>query len=225
MPPSRQTLELDAGRIFRWSFVLILLIYAWGLWRRVPWRRVRRPGERLLIFLLAPWGMRRAAIAALIVSSAVTIGAMLFVRLVVAPLLNLWLRPAYDPSAWSFHLSAGESPETWVPTRFQTRAGWRPGALVLTARRIWFMPAAWDAEPWSMPRQELVRIEARPPAFARFLPLRHWPDRLRFTDRAGDQAAFAMADPDAVLSWLAPSRNGDAAPPRPRVVPEGAFDA
>lgn len=225
MPPTRQTLELDAGPIFRWSFLLIFLVYAWGLWRRIPWRRVRRPGHRLLLFLLAPWGLRRAALAALILSCAVTIGGMLFVRLVVAPLLNLWLRPAYDPSAWSFHLSAGETPEASVPARFRTGASWRPGALVLTGRRLWFLPSAWDAEPWSMARKDLERLEAEPPAFARFLPLRHWPDRLRFTDRAGGRAAFAVADPDAVLSWFSPSRQDEAALPRPRAVPEGVFDA
>ena len=225
MPPSRKTLELDAGRIFRWSFLVIFLVYEWALWHRIPWRRVRRPGHRLLIFLLAPWATRRVALAALILSCAVTIGGMLFVRLVIAPLLNLWLRPAYDPSAWSFHFSAGEAPEACVPGRFRAGAGWRPGALVLTGRRIWFLPSAWDAEPWSMPREDIGRIEAEPPAFARFLPLRHWPDRLRLTDRVGGQADFAVADPDAVLAWFAPSRSGDAAPPLPHAVPEGAFDA
>lgn len=224
MPTSRKPLELDAGRIFRWSFLLIFLFFEWIVWQNIP-RRVRRPGHRLLIFLLAPWATRRAALAALILSGTITVAAMLFVRLVVGPLVNAWHRPVSDSSTWMFHLSASESPEASVPARLRAGVGWRPGSLVLTARRIWFLPAAWGPEPWSMARKDLERLEAEPPAFARFLPLRHWPDRLRFTDRAGDQAVFAVADPDAVLSWFEPAPMGDAAAPRPRAVPEGVFDA
>jgi hypothetical protein len=225
MPPSRKPLQIDAGRIFRWSFLLTFLVFEWVVWQHILQRPVRRPRHRMLILLLAPWATRRATLAALILAGVFTMAGMLFVRLVVAPLLNLWLSPAFDPSSWMFHLSAGEAPEASVPARFRSEGSWRPGALVLTGRRIWFLPAAWGPEPWSMARKEFVRVEAEPPAFARFLPVRHWPDRLRFTDRAGDHASFAVADPDAVLAWFAPSRHGDVAPPRPRVVPEGVFDA
>jgi hypothetical protein len=161
----------------------------------------------------------------LILAGVSTLAGMLFVRLILAPLLDLWLRPASDPSSWMFHLSAGEAPEASVPARIRTDGGWRPGSLVLTGRRLWFLPASWGPEPWSMARQELVRVEAEPPAFARFLPVRHWPARLRLTDRAGEHARFAVADPDAVLGWFVPPRDAAANPTSARAVPEGVFDA
>src|SRR5262249_56413501 len=104
-----------------------------------------------------------------------------------------------DPSSWLFHLAAGEAPGAGGPARCRSAGSWRPGARVLTGRRLWFLPAAWGPEPWSIARNELERVEAEPPALARLLPVRHWPDRLVFTDRAGEQASFAVADPGAVL--------------------------
>ena len=57
------------------------------------------------------------------------------------------------------------------------------------------------------------------------LPVRHWPDLLRFTSRTGDHACFAVADPDAVLAWFAPAGRPDACSAGHRVVPQGVFDA
>lgn len=224
MPTSRKPLEIDAGRIFRWSFLLFFLAFEWIVWDHLRQRPIKRPGLRIVMFLLAPWATRRAALAALILAGATTVAGMLFVRLVVAPLMNLWLNPGFDPTSWTFHLSAGESPQASVPARFWVDGGWRPGALVLTGRRIWFLPSAWGPEPWSLARTELTRAEAEPAALARFLPVRHWPDRLRLTGRAGDHA-FAVADPDTVLAWFAAPAGGDAAPHRPRAATEGVFDA
>jgi hypothetical protein len=87
------------------------------------------------------------------------------------------------------------------------------------------MPASWALEPWSMAREDFERAEAQPPALARFLPVRHWPDLLRLTARSGDHASFAVADPEAVLAWFGPARRPDTAPPSPRVAPQGVFDA
>jgi hypothetical protein len=167
----------------------------------------------------------RAAFGASIAAGIATLGAMLFVRLILEPLLDLWLRPAFDPSSWMFHLSAGESPAASVPARWKSAGMWRPGALVLTGRRVWFMPASWALEPWSMAREDFEQAEARPPALARFLPVRHWPDLLRLTARSGDQSFFAVADPEAVLAWFGPARRPDTTPPSARVAPQGVFDA
>jgi hypothetical protein len=219
MPPSRRSLELDAGRIFRWAFLLAFLLLEWVVWIKFGHWLLRRPGHRLLIFT------RQAAFWALILAGLATLGATLIVRLVLAPLVNRWRRPAFDPSSWMFHLSASEATAASVPARFWSGGRWRPGALVLTGQRVWFMPAAWDLEPWSMAREEVERIQAEPPAIARFLPVRHWPDLLHFSARTGDQASFAVADPDAVLAWFAPARTPGAALPLARIVPEGVFDA
>lgn len=227
MPTSRKPLELDAGRIFRWSFLLIFLALEWLVWDHVRQRPMRRPALRVVVFLLAPWATRRAALGALILAGVVTLAGMLLVRLVVAPLLDRWLRPAFDPSSWMFHLSAGEAPEAIAPARFRSAGGSSPGALVLTGRRIWFLPASWGREPWSLARADLHRVEAEPTSFARFLPVRNWPDRIRLTDRSGEPATFAVADPDEVLGWFAPpvAVAAGAAGARPRVAREGVFDA
>jgi hypothetical protein len=225
MPPSRKPLELDSGRVFRWSFLAVFVVLEVMAWQRVAQRLAFRPARRPHLLPLALWATRRALVPALILAGVAWLAAMVLVKLVVGPLLDAWLRPAFDPSSWMFHLAADESPTASAPARWKTGGMWRPGALVLTGRRVWFMPASWDLPPWSMARADVERAEAEPPALARFLPVRHWPDLLRLTARGGDRARFAVADPDAVLAWFAPPRRPDAAPPSPRITPQGVFDA
>ena len=83
MPPSRKPLEIDAARIFRRSFFLIFLVFEWIVWQHILQWPARRPGHRMLLFLLAPWATRRAALAALILAGATTVAGMLFVRMVL----------------------------------------------------------------------------------------------------------------------------------------------
>jgi hypothetical protein len=225
MSRSRNPLQIDSGRVFRWSFLGAFLLLEGMAWRRIGQRLAVARVRRVPILRLAIWSTWRATVGAAILAVMAALAAMLLVRLVLRPLLDLWLRPAFDPSAWMFHLSAGESPAASVPARWKTGGMWRPGALVLTGRRIWFMPASWGLEPWSITREDFDRVEAEPPALVRYLPVRHWPDLLHFTARTGDQASFAVADPDAVLAWFAPPRRPDTAPPGPRVAPQGVFDA
>jgi hypothetical protein len=227
MPTSRKPLEVDAGRVFRWSFLVIFLALEWIVWDRLCHRPMRRPDLRPLVFLLAPWATRRAALLAVIGAGAATVAGMVLVRLIVAPLSSRWLRPDSDPSSWMFHLSAAEAPEASVPARSREEGEWRPGSLVLTGRRVWFLPSGWGPQPWSMARGEIARVEPVPPAFARYLPVRHWPDEVRFTGRSGEVAAFAVEDPDAVLAWFAATVRGTVAPPPPRgrAAHEGVSDA
>ncbi len=224
MPPSRKPLEIDSGRIFRWSFLVLFLTLSWSFWGRIGRRLAFARRRHVPVLRLAIWSTWRAAFGAFLMAGVSTLAAMLFTSLILAPLLIRWLRPAFDPSSWMFHLSAGESPVASTPARWKSGGLWRPGALVLTGGRIWFMPSAWDLEPWSLARADLERVETKPPAFARFLPVRHWPDLLRFTDRTGDHACFAVADPGAVLAWFTPPWRPDTPSPSPRVAPQGAFD-
>jgi hypothetical protein len=225
MPPSCKPLEIDSSRVFRWSFLAVFLTLEWSAWWRVARRLALVPRRRVPVLRLALWTTWWAALGAFLVAGATTLAAALFTRLILAPLLDRWLRPAFDPSSWMFHLAAGETPTASMPARWKTGGTSRPGALVLTGRRIWFMPSAWDLEPWSMARQDVERVDAKPPAPARVLPVRHWPDLLQFTARTGDQAWFAVADPGAVLAWFAPSRRPDTTSAGPRVAPQGVFDA
>jgi hypothetical protein len=224
MPPSRKPLEIDSGRIFRGAFLATFLTLSWLFWLRIGRWLAFVPRHRVPVFRLAFRSMWSAAVGASLLAGVTTLAATLLTRLILAPLLDRWLRPAFDPSSWMFHLAAGETPTATMPARWKSGGRSRPGALVLTGRRIWFMPSAWDLEPWSMVRQDVERIEAAPPAVARVLPVQHWPDLLRFTARSGDHAWFAVADPGAVLAWFGPSRRPDAASPSPRVAPQGVFD-
>ncbi len=225
MPTSRKPLEINSGRLFRLSFLIIFVVLEWIVWEQVRQRPVRVPRHRVQIVLRAPWATRRALLGAVLLAGTVTLAANMAVRLILTPLLNVWLRPGFDPSAWTFHLPAGETPAASVPARWRTGGLWRPGALVLTKRRIWFLPAGWDVEPWSIAHVDVERVEAQPPALARFLPVHNWPDLLRFTATDGDHASFAVADPDAVQAWFAPTPFPDTVPPGPRAAPEGVFDA
>ncbi len=161
----------------------------------------------------------------MLLAGCVTLLAALAVQLILRPLLNLWLKPSVDPSRWLFHLSAGETVVASVPGRWRSDGRWPSGEIVLTNRRIWFLPAAWGVEPWSLERKELARIETEPPRLARLAAIQNWPELLRFSARTGEHARFAVADPDAVLAWFATDlRRDDVASPQ-RIAPQGAFDA
>jgi hypothetical protein len=225
MPPPTKPLEIDPGRVFRWSFLAVFLALEWSALTRVARRLAFMPRRRVPVVRLAMWTTTWAAFGAFLLAMVSTLAAVVLVRLIVAPLLDRWLRPAFDPSSWMFHLGAGETPVASLPARWRSGGRSRPGALVLTGRRLWFMPSAWDLEPWSVAREDLERVEARPTAPARILPVRNWPDLLRFTARTGDQAWFAVADPAAVLAWFAPPRRAESPAAGPRVAPQGVFDA
>jgi hypothetical protein len=225
MPSPRKSLEIDTGWIFWRSFFLIFLVLEWLLWHMLRQMPVRGPGNRLIIFLLAPRATRRSVFNAMILAGCLTLAANLIVKLIVQPLLNLWLKPRVDPSCWVFHLSSGDSPVASVPGRWKADGRWRPGALVLTNQRVWFFPADWGIEPWSSARAEIERIEAEPARLARFVPIRNWPESLRFSARTKEDACFAVADPDAVLGWFSLDPRRDDVVPHPRIAPQGAFDA
>src|SRR5262249_11136062 len=152
----------------------------WSYWGRIARRLAFMPRGRVPVLRLAMRTTLWAASGALLLAGVCTLAAVVFTRLILAPLLNCWLRPAFDPSSWMFHLAARESPTARMPARWNSGGISRPGALVLTPRRIWFMPSAWDVEPWSLGRQDLERVETTPSALGRVLPVRHWPDLLRF---------------------------------------------
>ena len=177
------------------------------------------------MFLLAPRATRFSAFNAMLLAGCVTLVAALAIQLIVRPLLNRWLKPSVNPSQWLFHLSAGETVLASVPGRRRSDGRWPSGEMVLTDRRLWFLPAAWGVEPWTLERQQLARIGTEPPAMARLAALQNWPELLHVWARTGEQARFAVADPDEVLAWFAPDlRRDDVASPQ-RIASQGAFDA
>ena len=127
MLSSRKRIEIDSGRVFRWSFLVIFLLLEWFTWQRIGRRLMFLPVRRVPIVRVAIWASWRAAFAATVLAGGVTLAASLFVSLIWQRLLDLWRRPAFDPSAWLFHLHAGEVPVASLPARWKSDGGWRPG--------------------------------------------------------------------------------------------------
>ena len=73
--------------------------------------------------------------------------------------------------------------------------------------------------------EDLDRVAAAPARRARLSPIRNWPDRLRLSGRNGEDASFAVADPNAVLAWFRPSERphpgGD--PPPAWIASQGVY--
>jgi hypothetical protein len=217
--------QVDTKRIFWRSFVLIFLVrelIVWNLIQRIP---VREPSERVILFLLAPRATPTSLAWALIGGGALSLLAVLIDYLIVRPILNWWLSPLVDSSSGLFHLASGESIVTSVPARRNMGWAWQAGTLVLTDRRLWFFPAAWDESPWSLDSRDFDRIEPRSTILATLAPIRCWPEILCFWARSGEKSLFAMANPDAMLGWFRPSDTPNSAEASPFSEPsQGAFD-
>ncbi len=153
-----------------------------------------------------------------------TLLAFLAVKLIVEPILRSWLRPTVDASAVLFHLAPGEVSLATMPARRRSRWSWQPGALVLTDRRIWFLPTAWNLEPWSASRSEVVGCEAELPAVATVVPIRNWPEHLRLRMRDGSQSTFAVAYPNSLVPDFEPVDQAENVAFPSRSVRQGVFD-
>jgi hypothetical protein len=226
MSPSSKPVEIDARWVYWRSFLLFFLAKQFMAWHRVSRLPIRAPGHRVIVFLLAPWATPQSFAVALLAGGILTLLAIVIVRLIVRPLLNFWLNPPVDPAWGLFHLSANETILSSMPAR--RRSGWRcqPGLLAVTNRRLWFFPSAWDGEPWSLGLDEGGHIERERSVVADLAPIRNWPVSFHLWGRSGQDAVFAVADPDAMLAWFGPLTRQDGAAlvsagERPRA---GVFD-
>ncbi len=145
--PARPPIRLAFGVLF-WRLMGLLtlffaLILTLAIFGRVP------AGKRLGVFLFA---MPSFAAVAFFLAATGTVLADLAVRLIVRPRMLSWLAPRGDPMHADFHLEPRERVEAETPARCALGRAWSPGRLVLTDRRLLFLPTAWDVEPWSSPR-------------------------------------------------------------------------
>ena len=210
MWPASKQLDIDARWLYWRLFLLFFFVFEMIVWQRVQRLPMRAPGHRVLVFLFAGRATPRSLELAIIAGGAITLLAMLVVRLIVRPLLSYWLRPAADLSGGSFHLTASERIIASAPARRCTGWMWKPGSLALTNCRLWFFPAEYSDEPWYVPLDDVAEVAPERPLVAELAPVRNWPELLRVTSRSGPDAVFALADPNVVLAWpnLRPRRDG-----------------
>jgi hypothetical protein len=165
------------------------------------------PGHRLFMFLfiMATWSP-----IAFFFSSLLTILGHLAVALIVRPRLLSWQSPPVDDSHAPFHLEPRERIDVESPARMAEGKGWHAGRLVLTDRRLLFLPMAWDVEPWSIPKATVrsIRVVESPSMLWGFL--RNVPPQIEVSFKADPPRRFAL--PDA-RSWeLNTSKSAKAGP-------------
>jgi hypothetical protein len=171
--PRRPPIRLAFGSLF-WRlmglltlfFALVLGLAALG---RVP------PGQRLGFFLFT---MPGAAAIAFFLAATGTVLVDLAVRLIVRPRMLSWLAPKGDPMHADFHLEPRERVMAETPAQCALGRAWAPGRLVLTDRRLMFLPGAWDVEPWTCPRGRVQGARPSEPPRAFWGLVRGIPPRL-----------------------------------------------
>ncbi len=190
-------IELNAKTLFWRLSLIFFLVIEFRTWGRLR-RRVRQ-AHRLIFFLVyTPLFYLRA----LFLAGVITLVLWLFIRYVVRPMALSWRAPRTDDSAGLFHLQPRETILATIPAQWRTEWGWRAGTLLRTNERLRFFPEAWDAEP--------LTLELSRDLFARLVPtpwvphwlVRNWPPRLVVQTNRDESAVFAVADPEAVLSWF-----------------------
>ena len=178
------------------------------------WMRVRRWNPPSSWHAVRPFVKKSPGYVGFALGAAVliTLGAALLVRLVIGPQIRRWLGPRTEPMH-GFHLAPGERVVAESPARRAEGRAYRAGSLVATDRRLWFFPTAWDAEPWSVPREVVrgARAVPAPPLLGGLVT--GLPDRIEVLGDAGPIGAFAVAEPEQVLGWfeavrVAPTRTG-----------------
>ena len=142
---------------------------------------------------------------AFLTATIVTVFLDLLVRMAVRPLMVRWYNPTKMDDDFgtplSFRLASRETILAELPSRIIEGRLSRPGSLVRTDRRIWFVPFDWSSELWSVEPKEAEKVTTRP-AKSRFgAVLRGLPDRLVFSDRSGHETEFLVAQPSLVEQW------------------------
>ena len=140
-----------------------------------------------------------------LIASIVTVFFDLLVRVAVRPLIVRWYYPSKMGDDFgtplSFRLASQEKILTEIPARIVEGRIARPGSLVQTNRRIWFVPFDWSAELWSIEPKDTSKASTKPAQSRLGGVLRGLPDRLVFADRAGHETQFLLAEPQKVLAW------------------------
>jgi len=221
---SNRSLQVDINWIFWRLFWLVFLVCQIAIWHHLRRLLPRGMGHRnFLMHMVIPSALSSLFLATL-VAAGLTFLLFLVVKLVVGPLLSSWLTPTADATAVLFHLAPCEVRLASMPARRGWGGTWQPGALVVTDRRIWVLPMAWNLEPWSASRSEIVGCKAELPALATLVPIRNWPETIRLGMRDGRQSSFAVADPRSLLAYFQPGGQSETVAFPSRSLVQGVFD-
>jgi hypothetical protein len=196
-------LRLAFGTVF-WStaavtFLVRQLALLSFIRRRLRWLR---HSKRVVFFL---YQSPKSLYLAFAIGALVAVIADLLVRFVLAPQLARWFEPRPADPAFAtpveFQLGAREWVVSRSPARQQNGRGWAAGELILSNQRLFFLPHAWDREPWSVPLVDLQGFRVEPAPKLVLGLVRGLPDRL-VLDTVEGESAFAVADPLQILDWF-----------------------
>lgn len=198
MPQLRLAFAAIVWRVML-GFVLVKEYLHWSKIGRVPGLQIPRRIGYLLVKL------PEALVVGLAVGLGTALVLSLLLRWLTQPRVIGWLQPRDDHSfamPFAFRLEASEQIEGEWPARRLVGRSWKTGSLVLTDRKLWFFPHAWDQEPWWIERAGLeTRLGTVPTPAMSWGYVSGLPDRL--TVRHGHRTeCFALLDPELVLAHL-----------------------
>jgi hypothetical protein len=195
-------IRLAAWSCFWRAAVLVFLGAQVRLWLRIRDWNFPSAWHAARPFVRKSPGYLGFALAAAVLA---TLAAAVLVRLVIAPQVRRWLRPRTDET-YLFGLAAREAVITESPARRAVGRSGAAGVLVRTNQRLWFVPAAWDAQPWSVPLDGVREVRTVPSPPVLWGLVAGVPDRLEVRDDAGRRETFAVPDPASLMDWFAERR-------------------
>jgi hypothetical protein len=215
LKPRRRILpdfQLRLGEIFWRAFAVLLIALEIAKWLwlrpRIPLRpRPLGPHPRVRRIWYMIYYTPGLAFQAFLAAAIVAVACDLIFRLIVRPLMVRWYSPrGADPEfahPHPFFLKADERTLSELPARQVVGRSRRPaGTLVRTNWGTYFYPFAWDAEAWSLPDGHLRDVRPRTPRRRVLGWVSGYPDNVVFVADDGQETAFVVADPAAVLSWF-----------------------
>jgi hypothetical protein len=195
-------IRLAAWSLFWRVAALVFLLAELRFWTGVRRWNIESPWQAIRPFVRKSPGYFTFAMG---VAALATLGAAVLVRLVIGPQLRRWLHPRTEPMH-AFYLSPRETVVADSPAqRAVGRSCWA-GMLVRTDLRLWFFPAAWDAEPWSVPLGCVREVRTTPAPRVLWGLVTGLPDRLEVRGGADLHETFAVADPAPMLAWFQAAR-------------------
>lgn len=187
-----------------WNGVLLVFsLELFGLAMHIATAAPAAPLRRKLRYFLhrAP-GM---TVTAMFIAAISCVLADLALRFVVSPLAHRWRSPGgMDPSLLAFHLEIGERVFAQAPGRRRLgRRRWQRGNVVVTNRRLLFLPSAWETEPFTIPIAQIrgLALQNAPPLLGGMIV--GAPRRFVAIDSNNRETAFMLANAGQFLELSA----------------------